>query len=337
LKRVLLLCDRPFWAYDAIARALVKYNDDPELELDVAYVKPADPDLERRARESDAVFVLGWQLLGELRPRPLAGMLPRRLRSGVRRRLRFLDPARTLTGIHSHHAWDERRSQPDFTPEPPPALVRLLQRQRGVNAVSRRLADAFASAGVDVCYTPNGVDTELFRPTPREARDGPLVVGYSGSLKHDWRKGITELIRPACDVPGVELRLAMPDGENLLPPERMPEFYNGLDAYVCASSSEGFSLSVLEAAACGVPVISTRVGGCEDLIEDGVNGFLVDRDVGAIRERIRFLAGSRGKCAELGVRAREIVERDWSWTRRTPAWLDFIRATLAGRGTLRTE
>jgi glycosyltransferase involved in cell wall biosynthesis len=112
----------------------------------------------------------------------------------------------------------------------------------------------------------------------------------------------------ACDLPGIELRLAMLRSGQYVPLEEMPQFYNEIDIYLCASSSEGFSLSVLEASACGRPVISTRVGGCEDLIIDGVNGFLVDRDVQAIREKIEFFLANRDAAREMGAQNRKIVE-----------------------------
>jgi glycosyltransferase involved in cell wall biosynthesis len=316
--RVLLVCDRPNWAYHAIARALIKQNRDPELELEVAYLKGREDELRAKAGGYDGVFVLGWQLLGDL---------DRRLRP----RLGFLDPERTLTGIHSHHAFDGRMTQPDRSVPPPRRLVRNLARYRGVNAVSRRLAGLFDEAGLDVTYTPNGVDTGLFRPTDEIRRDETLRVGFSGSKKHDWRKGVTELIEPAAAIPGVELRLAMPADGIYVSQDEMPAFYNSIDVYVCASSSEGFSLSVLEAAASGRPIVSTRVGGSEELIEDGVNGFLVDRDVAAIRAKLELLRHDRELARSMGAAARRAVEERWSWELRSGAWLDFIRTRLEPR------
>ena len=263
------------------------------------------------------MFVMGWQLFGPL------------VDGHVDLSLKSLDRGRTLTGLHSHHSFDGRATQPDRSVAPPEGLVRFLAGYAGVNAVSRRLAELFGDAGLDVAYTPNGVDTELFAPAAEIAAGGPLRVGYSGSLKHDWRKGISEFIRPASALDGVELRVAMPAEGSYVSLEEMPGFYNQLDAYVCASSSEGFSLSVLEAAASGRPIISTRVGGSEDLIEDGVNGFLVDRDVDAIAEKIALLRDDRELARRMGEASRRIVEERWSWRLRAPAWLEFMRSHLA--------
>lgn len=319
--KVLLVCDRPSWAYDSIAQSLVKHNVDERIKLDVFHLKGREGKLRRRHRRYDAVFALGWQLLGQLSDGRIA------------RELTFLDSGRTLTGIHSHHAFDGRATTPESSPPPPRALVDFLARQQGVNAVSWRLADLFRGSGLtDVAYTPNGVDEQLFTPRLEIGTEQMLRVGFSGSQKHDWRKGVTELIRPAAGIPGVSLHLAMPADGNYVSLERMPDFYNTLDVYVCASTSEGFSLSVLEAAASGRPVISTRVGGCEDLIEDGVNGFLVDRNVEAIRAKLALLRDDRELTRRMGAANRRIIEERWTWRHCAPAWLEFIRNRSALRG-----
>lgn len=314
--RVLLVCDRPNWAYDAIARALVRHDANARFALDIFHLKGREDELSRIAPRYGAVFVLGWQLLASLED----GEVVERLE---------LDPDRTLTGIHSHHAWDSRQTTPERSVPPPENLVAYLSRFRGVNAVSRRLTDLFRGAGLDeVAYTPNGVDTKLFRPDRPPRLDGPLRVGFSGSKKHDWRKGISEFIEPAAREAGAELRLAMPVEKHHVPLNEMARFYNDIDVYVCASSSEGFSLSVLEASACGRPVVSTHVGGSEDLIENGVNGFIVDRDVEAIRERLEFFRERRGAVMEMGRANRALVEERWSWSERAPAWHEFVAGAL---------
>lgn len=317
MKRVLLVCDRPNWAYEAIAQALVKHNTESELFMDIFYLKGKETELNRVSRPFDLLFVLGWQLLAEFKNGKLAERFP------------FLESARTITGIHSHHSWDGRATQPGKRVEPPAVLVEFLRRYRGVNAVSTRLADLFSKAGLErVICTPNGVDIEMFRPMEPLREKGSLRVGFSGNKKHDWRKGISAIIEPACDLPDVELSLAMWADDQYVPHSQMYKFYNKTDIYLCASTSEGFSLSVLEASACGRPVISTRVGGCEELISDGVNGFLVDRDVESIREKIRYFLADRKRVHEMGQANRRIVEEHWSWEKRAPAWLQFIKDHL---------
>lgn len=321
LSRVLLVCDRPHWAYDSIAKALCKYNQNPQLQLDIAYIKGITRFNASLCLGYDVIFVLGWQVLGEFQDAQGNS-------AQVTERFSFLDPAKTLMGIHSHHGWDNRRTQPGHWISPPQELIHFLKRYRGVNAVSRRLWQLFRDAELaNVFYTPNGVDTEVFQPIQPIQTEGPLRVGFSGNQKHDWRKGITEFIKPSCNLPGVELKLAYPQ-EGYVPHDEMPRFYNDIDVYLCASSSEGFSLSVLEASASGRPIISTRVGGSEELIDNGINGFLVDRSVEAIREKIKYFLAHRHRTLEMGAENRRIVTTQWGWKQRAPAWLQFITTHL---------
>jgi len=315
--RILLVADRPNWAYDSIAQAIVKYNNDPDLEFDIEYIKNGKRRLKDIHKDYDLVFMMGWQLLGSYDNKKIKPINT------------FLDPDRTLTGIHSHHSWDGRKTTPGLNTPPSKELVNFLNRFSGVNIISRRLYELFLSAGLkNSACTLNGVDVNLFKVRDFSNDCSSIRIGFSGNNKHDWRKGISDFIEPACDIHGVQLNLAMPKEGLYIPLDQMHTFYHGLDAYVCASSSEGFSLSVLEASSCGCPIISTRVGGCEDLIVEGVNGFLVDRDVESIREKILLLRDNPSLVKKMGRANRNIVEQLWSWEVRVNAWLAFIKCHL---------
>ena len=108
------------------------------------------------------------------------------------------------------------------------------------------------------------------------------------------------------------------------------EFYNNIDVYLCASSSEGFSLSVLEASACGRPVVSTKVGGAEDMIVEGYNGFFVKRELTDIVKKLRKLHEDRKRLIEMGRNARKEVEKKWSWRVRSRDWANFIAGRIEG-------
>jgi len=84
---------------------------------------------------------------------------------------------------------------------------------------------------------------------------------------------------------------------------------NNLDLYASTSSSEGFSLSVVQAMACGVPVVATKSGGPEEIIRDDINGLLVDTDSPErIAQAIERLRRAPDVCERLARAGRKTVE-----------------------------
>ena len=159
----------------------------------------------------------------------------------------------------------------------------------------------------------NGVDTDLFTPSS-VAINEPVGcwVGNSGSAGN---KGL-DLIAEACEKAGVQLvaldKEATKDRDTLLTREQVRNnIYHRASFYICASEWEGTPNPALEALACGLPVISTRVGNMPEIIMNGYNGYLVDRSVESLRTAIEALRAS--DLAELSRNARLSVEKLWTW------------------------
>ncbi|HSP79372.1 MAG TPA: glycosyltransferase, partial [Myxococcaceae bacterium] len=88
------------------------------------------------------------------------------------------------------------------------------------------------------------------------------------------------------------------------------EVYARTHVLVHPSLADGFSYAVVEAMASGVPVIVTDNTGAADLVEDGVNGYIVPTaDPHALRERLEHLHQHPELLPRMGARARETVER----------------------------
>ena len=99
--------------------------------------------------------------------------------------------------------------------------------------------------------------------------------------------------------------------------KNMVEFYHGIDYYICASWNEGTPNPALEAGACGVPVITTRVGNMPELIQDGVTGFFIEPTLQSIVDNVLiFKTISISKYNELSVNIRQKVCDNWSWEKR---------------------
>lgn len=90
----------------------------------------------------------------------------------------------------------------------------------------------------------------------------------------------------------------------------MPRFYASLDVVVLASRNEGTPIALIEAAAAGVPAVSTRVGGVPEVIRDEVNGLLVPSgSAGELGAAIQRLLGDPALAARLSGQARRQAPR----------------------------
>ena len=87
------------------------------------------------------------------------------------------------------------------------------------------------------------------------------------------------------------------------------QYYKGADIYVLPSYNEGLPMSILEACSYSLPVITTPVGGITEVIEDGVNGFLVQPgDIKILEEKLLFLIRSGELREQMGKAGYEKVK-----------------------------
>jgi len=95
--------------------------------------------------------------------------------------------------------------------------------------------------------------------------------------------------------------------------EDMPAVYRALDVFTLSSSREGFPMTMLEAMAAGVPVVSTDVGGVNECIQNGQNGFLVPPgDVEALANSIAKILGNEDLRKTFIERGKQCVEESFS-------------------------
>lgn len=167
-------------------------------------------------------------------------------------------------------------------------------------------------------------------PLPERRRpDGPLKVLFVGTLTQ--RKGLSYALAAVDRLgPQVEFTLV---GSRLrgecapldaalrrhrwiptLPAEEVLETMQQHDVMLFPSLFEGFGLVILEALACGLPVIATPHTGGPDVLTDGEDGFIVPvRDVDAMAAKLELLAGNRALCREMSAAARrKAASLDWS-------------------------
>ncbi len=96
----------------------------------------------------------------------------------------------------------------------------------------------------------------------------------------------------------------------------MAPWYAICDAVVLTSANEGTPVTIIEALAAGRPVVSTRVGGVPDVVDEGETGFLVRRgDTHAMAERLELLARNPERARTMGETGRTRVLERYSVSR----------------------
>ena len=253
----------------------------------------------------------------------------------------------------------------------------------------------FADAGVDperLHAVPYPVDTDILRPVARE-RDAGSPFTFLSIFEWTWRKGWDVLLQAwaeefAKDEPvklvvltyrgpgalgeGSVLEQAVshlaelgfdPDGIadidvvlEAVAHDDMPDLYRSADAFVLPSRGEGAGMPVLEAAACGVPVIATAWGGYEDLM-DPVTAFpvavermveaspklladnglyegltLAEPSVASLRSQMRAAVSDPAGAAARGLAGRTLVEERFSIAATAAALEARVRALQDGPG-----
>nr|VFJ68940.1 MAG: D-inositol-3-phosphate glycosyltransferase [Candidatus Kentron sp. DK] len=230
--------------------------------------------------------------------------------------------------------------------------------------------DLYGADAAKIQVIPNGIDLAQFPfdPTAREGRDPKeRVVFTTGRLDH--RKGFSLLARTLEQVASelekhrLRVRYRFPKGGDNLNAEeqavldairdtvpadyrdrldlfarlgfpQLVRAYQEADVFVCASPYEPFGLVILEAMAAGTPVIATRHGGPANIIEDGVDGYLVDpNDTSDFADKlIRLLTDDDARRA-MGEKARQTVKARYSWESVAGTTLDLYRKTMEGTAT----
>jgi glycosyltransferase involved in cell wall biosynthesis len=209
---------------------------------------------------------------------------------------------------------------------PPEELARRKEERQLADAIfcassfTRRTLIEQGVATTKIVVEPYGVDQSLFRPTNDKYPRFSLI--WAGSFTQT--KGIIYLLEALArhPVPNIELVLTgYPYGrrdpvqayENrvrvrrlgYLTRAKLAETMSRCHAHVFPTILEGFGRNIIEAMACGLPVITTPNCAGPDLIDDGLNGFIVPiRDVDILCDRLYWIYAHSEEAMEMGRRAR---------------------------------
>jgi glycosyltransferase involved in cell wall biosynthesis len=201
-------------------------------------------------------------------------------------------------------------------------------------------------ASITPAIIPNGVDTASFCPSSPPSPGEPLRVVCVGRLieRKGQRRLIEAVARLAAEGRRIEVQfVGTGDSEpayrrlvaekhvedrvtfaGYVPRERIARHYAAAHVFVLPSDNEGMSVSTLEAMAAGLPLVVSRTGGTEELVEEGVNGVTFDPgDTSALMAALRELAAEPERVARMG-RASLARARAFGWEQAAARYARFF-------------
>jgi glycosyltransferase involved in cell wall biosynthesis len=209
---------------------------------------------------------------------------------------------------------------------------------------------------VDIRYAPPGVDArQFFALNSRSTATDPYILCV-GRLD-DPRKNINLLLqafsalpadlshvhlvtagsgRPPADYWALVERLGLQNRvRHILRPEtdELVSLYQHAAVFALSSDEEGFGMVIIEAMACGVPVVATRSGGPDGIIDDGKDGFLVPLDNAALMaECLTLLCRDNALNEKMGRAARTTIEARYADEVAGQAFVDVWERLLEKAG-----
>lgn len=229
-------------------------------------------------------------------------------------------------------------------------LAWTLARADRITATSRYLAAVTArySAGRRIDVVPWGVDQSWLESPGKGPPEGPLTVIANkhlepvygldllleamAGLAPPWRlvllgRGSAEdALRERARRLGIADRVEWPGAVD---PATVRRYLDAAHMAAFPSRRESFSVATLEAAARGLPVVASRVGGLPEVVEDGVTGLLIEpENTEGLRQALADLAADPARRRQMGAAGRRMVAERFRWT----ATLEAMESVYAREG-----
>jgi glycosyltransferase involved in cell wall biosynthesis len=202
---------------------------------------------------------------------------------------------------------------------------KTLRQVKGIIVYNQFTKDFLNLYNQNVQVTPSGVDTSRFFPTEEKEKAKPMIlfcgrVNNSAKGFHVLRVALKTLKRKGHDFELVvtskrKFKEDYISSAGWLDQDQLIRLYQKSDICVVPSIwQEPFGIVAVEAMACGKPVIASKVGGLQNIVEDGKTGFLVPPgDPKALSEKIEILLTNPKLRQEMGEKGREKAEREYDW------------------------
>ena len=342
-RKIALIIDRPGWALDNIATQIEEKLSD-EFEFKKIYQDAVDclAAVLLLAQDCDMIHFL-WRPLPTAINDDYTRNFIRNLRIDDKEfQNRYLTNKVISVGVYDHFFLDGEDKK---------VTLKLFSDETSIvncYTVSSKLLYQIYNNDSEIIRKPaaivqDGVDCSLFIPMNLERfenyKNRTIKIGWVGNSK--WiigqseltdLKGIHTIIKPVIQElkdEGYDVELITSDrNDKMIPHSEMPEFYASIDIYVCASLCEGTPNPVLEAMACGVPVISTDVGIVKEVLGEKQKEYILsERSKDCLKNKLKNLLEHLENLNELSNENQEKIKQ-WDWVVMSEKFRQYFRTEL---------
>ena len=210
----------------------------------------------------------------------------------------------------------------------------------------RRIYETIPSYPDPDAVLSDGVDLSLFKPSNLERFDDiarrPVRVGWVGhsawAASIEDFKGVNTILKPTIEElqqEGLNIVASFADRkERFIPHNKMSEYYATIDVLICTSKIEGTPNPVLEAMACGIPVISTDVGVVPEAFGKKQRKYiLAERSIQCLKQALRALINDPGEFRDLSAENLESISA-WDWSHKAEAFVGYFHRLLERKRAL---
>lgn len=339
-KNIAIIYDVDGWAFSNIAREIKKYLS-KDFNIDIFPVSVFDDNVVKLiflAEKYDLVHCLWRGLLSTIDNEYVESYIYNLGLTKENFLEKYFNKVNITTSVYDHKFLDKESFN---------NTVSFAKYAKNYTVSSSILKNIYDNLQIDkkpMMVISDGIDLTKFKPNNLERfeqsnlNNRKIKIGWVGNSEFTDSdgdsdlKGVRKIIKPALQElidEGYPLELKFADRkEGYIPHDKMPEYYNSIDLYVCASKNEGTPNPVLESMASGVPIISTDVGIVRDAFGERQKKFILkERTKENLKTKLIELLNDKEEFKKLSEENLKQIQ-DWTWEKKCYQFRDFFNQNL---------
>lgn len=339
-KNIAVIYDIDGWAFHNIAKQ-IKNNLSEYYNIDIFPVSVFDDNLVKLvflAEKYDLVHCLWRGLISTINQEYIKSYIHNLGLKYDEFIEKYLNSVNLTTSVYDHKFLDEESF--DNTR----CFAKYAKNYTVSSSILKNIYDKLDIDKKPVMVISDGVDLNKFSPKNLERfkveniKDRKIRIGWVGnskfvdSLGDNDLKGVRNIIIPAIQElidEGYNIEMKFADRNNgYIPHDKMPDYYNSIDLYICASKNEGTPNPILESMASGIPIISTEVGIVNDAFGPNQKQFILkERTKKCLKENIVKMLSNLKNFEEISKENYKQIQ-DWTWQKKCMLFKKFFDQNL---------